>query len=336
MLRALRACSRSVAVKSRIRTAPPHSVPAAALVFFSFIAFASPGAAGQQPAAPSASPPPAAASGYAGSQVCQGCHEDLFKALEKSPHVAVETGKKRGWEGKACEACHGPGAKHAESGNPADIANPAKLKPAETDTLCLKCHLNTPAHASHTRDSHAHNDVSCTACHAIHKNGPNGLVPRTHAATNTLCASCHTAEWASFQRPYKHRLPEGAMDCTDCHDPHGSLRPGMLRMTAGNERSCVKCHAEVRGPFTFEHAPVRLEGCDTCHQPHGSANPRMLVRHEVRFVCLECHAALPAPNPSAMGAVPPAFHDLRSPRFQNCTICHQKIHGSHVDRNFLR
>ena len=39
---------------------------------------------------------------------------------------------------------------------------------------------------------------------------------------------------------------------------------------------------------------------------------------------------------SALGVVPPSFHDLRSPRFQNCTVCHQKIHGSYVDRNLLR
>ena len=39
------------------------------------------------------------------------------------------------------------------------------------------------------------------------------------------------------------------------------------------------------------------------------------------------------PASTALGVVPPAFHDLRSPRFQNCTVCHQKVHGSHVDRN---
>ena len=89
----------------------------------------------------------------------------------------------------------------------------------------------------------------------------------------------------------------------------------------------------------FEHAPVRLEGCTACHQPHGSANPRMLTRAEVRFVCLECHANLPTPALGAsgsLGTIPPAFHDLRSPRFENCTLCHQKVHGSYVSRDFLK
>ena len=63
---------------------------------------------------PSRRRPPKAAT-YVGSQTCQACHEDIFNAFQKSPHSVVETDKKRGWEGKACESCHGPGSKHAES-----------------------------------------------------------------------------------------------------------------------------------------------------------------------------------------------------------------------------
>ena len=37
-----------------------------------------------------------------------------------------------------------------------------------------------------------------------------------------------------------------------------------------------------------------------------------------------------------IGVVPPAFHDLRRRSYQNCTVCHQKIHGSYVDRNLLK
>jgi hypothetical protein len=34
--------------------------------------------------------------------------------------------------------------------------------------------------------------------------------------------------------------------------------------------------------------------------------------------------------------VVPAFHDLRTPRFRVCSTCHVKIHGSNVNRDFLR
>ena len=193
----------------------------------------------------------------------------------------------------------------------ADIRNPAKLRPAEADRVCLTCHLNQPTHVGRINSSHAKNQVGCVACHSIHKNGPNGLVARKAADINQLCAGCHTDVWASFQRPYKHRLPEGAMSCVDCHNPHGSVAAAhACRRSNANEPGCFKCHGDKRGPFTFEHAPVRLEGCAACHEPHGSANPRMLTRAEVRFVCLECHANLPAPTLPAngtLGTVPPGL-----------------------------
>jgi DmsE family decaheme c-type cytochrome len=280
-------------------------------------------------------PPP---SPYAGSEICGTCHEDLAKAFERNPHHAVETDKRRGWEGKACESCHGPAVKHTESATPEDIRNPSKLAAAATDRLCLTCHLGQPTHTGRLQNSHAKNQVACTSCHKIHANGPLGLVARKPAVVNEQCTGCHSNVMAQFQKPFGHRVPEGAMTCVDCHNPHGAVRPVMLRSFGANEPGCFKCHGDKRGPFTFEHAPVRFESCSTCHEPHGSVNPRMLTRPVVQQVCLECHANLPAAvaNKTAEGVVPPAFHDLRSPRFQNCTVCHQKIHGSHADRNLLR
>jgi len=288
----------------------------------------------QTPEKPAEPPKPAE---YVGSDTCQGCHEDIFNAFQKNPHHEVESEKKRGWQGKACESCHGPGSKHAESMNAADIINPAKLRPSETDRLCLKCHLNQPTHVGRISSAHAKNQVSCVSCHSIHANGPNGLVTRKPMEVNQQCAKCHADIWTSFQRTYRHRLPEGAMSCVDCHNPHGTFLPRSLQTVNANDPGCLKCHGDKRGPFTFEHPPLKMEGCAVCHEPHGSANPRMLTRAEVRFVCLECHSNLPAaPVGKTLGTVPPALHDLRSPRFQNCTICHQKVHGSYVDRDFFK
>jgi DmsE family decaheme c-type cytochrome len=273
-----------------------------------------------------------------GSEACGTCHEDIYKAFLKSPHAAVDSARKSKWQGKACESCHGPGSKHADSLAPADIVNPVKLDNVAADKDCLQCHLNKPTQIGRLESSHAKDGVPCTACHSVHAHGPDGLVARKPAAVNQQCGACHADVLAQFQRPFRHRVPEGAMSCVDCHNPHGSFRPGMMSLVSANEQPCLKCHSDLRGPFTFEHAPVRLEGCGGCHEPHGSANPRMLVRQEVRLVCLECHSSLPNTPASraALGVVPPAFHDLRSPQFQNCTVCHQKIHGSYIDRNLER
>lgn len=272
---------------------------------------------------------------FVGSETCQACHEDIFNAFQKSPHEIVGKDKKRGFVGNACESCHGPGSKHAESTDASLIVQPAKVAPAKADRICLTCHQNQATHTGRINSSHAKNQVSCVSCHFVHKDGGQNLVARKPAAVNQQCSGCHLDVWASFQKPYRHRLPENAMSCADCHDPHGSVLPRMVRATHGNEPACAKCHGEKVGPFPFEHAPVRLEGCGACHQAHGSANPRMLTRPQVSQLCMECHSNLPTPTPSmksTLGTVPPAFHDLRSPRFQNCTLCHQKVHGSYVDR----
>jgi DmsE family decaheme c-type cytochrome len=272
--------------------------------------------------------------GFAGTETCQVCHEDIYNGLAKNAHHVVDSDAKRGWQGRVCESCHGPGQAHTEGPSADNIRNPAKLTAAATDKICLNCHLNQPTQIGHLESSHAGNQIACTACHQMHTSQP--LVVRKAEATNKLCASCHLNEWAQFQRPFHHKLPEGDMNCVDCHNPHGSLRPPMLQSFAANEPGCFKCHGDKRGPFTFEHAPVRFEGCQACHEPHGSTNSRMLKRTDVRFVCLECHANLPQAPVKVAGVVPPAFHDLRLPVFQNCTVCHQKIHGSYVDRNLLK
>lgn len=286
-----------------------------------------------------AAPASSAPAEYVGSETCQACHEDIYKGLRTNRHWAVESDKKRGWDGKACESCHGPGSKHAESTSAEDIINPAKQAPNASERNCLKCHSNQPTNVGRVQGGHGRNSIACVSCHSIHKPPAQDVVKGRMARVNSLCAGCHQSTWAQFQKPFRHRLPENAMSCVDCHNPHGSFLPGDVRTVNANEPGCYKCHGDKRGPFVFEHAPVRFDGCQACHEPHGSANPRMLTRHEERFVCLECHANIGAPavqQTGTLGNVPPAFHDLRSPRYQKCSTCHIKIHGSNVNRGLVR
>ncbi|MBK9166845.1 MAG: DmsE family decaheme c-type cytochrome [Bryobacterales bacterium] len=276
--------------------------------------------------------PLAPAQEYAGTEMCAACHEEIFTKFQKSAHKRIE--RKTEWTDQACETCHGPGAEHAASGDIALIKNPSKLDAGAGDRSCLACHQNQPSPAGRIRNGHAHSQVSCAECHTVHGTREE-LVDRRPVSVNKQCATCHMDAWVQFQRPHTHRLAQGAMSCTGCHNPHGTAAPSNLNLVAANEPGCLKCHGDKRGPFTFEHAPVRLEGCQSCHEPHGSANPRMLTRHEVRFQCLECHSNIGA-SAGVLGGVAPAFHDTRNPRFRNCTVCHVKIHGSHINRALLR
>ena len=113
---------------------------------------------------------------YAGSEACAGCHEDIAKAFARNPHFNLE--KNKHWEGKACEACHGMGSKHAESASADDIINPAKQSAAKTDGICLACHRNQSTHVGRIQSGHSRSAIACTSCHDMHKIGADSSFAR--------------------------------------------------------------------------------------------------------------------------------------------------------------
>jgi DmsE family decaheme c-type cytochrome len=110
----------------------------------------------------------------------------------------------------------------------------------------------------------------------------------------------------------------------------------MAEQAVTNEEACLKCHTDKRGPFVYEHAPARIEGCETCHIPHGSMNAKLLKRPVVFTVCLECHNGGGTGIRASGVPVQTARHNLLDPKFQRCTTCHVKIHGSNNDQYFKR
>jgi len=276
---------------------------------------------------------------YIGAETCALCHADLAEAFKTTRHQALNVEVKRGWKDKACEACHGPGSLHAESADVKLIVNPSRIAPARENATCLGCHRNQNVRVCRIVAGHANDQIACGECHRIHPKAGERLVETRKPEANAQCARCHATQRAEFERPHTHPLSQGAMTCTDCHNPHDAFGAAQKRVSFGNEPGCINCHTDLRGPFVYEHAPMRLEGCTACHQPHGSQNPRLLTRASVARVCLECHAglgALTGAAANAIGAVPPSFHDITSPTFQACTTCHRRIHGSHVDRSLQR
>ncbi len=197
---------------------------------FVFLATAVLPAKGPQDAKPAApakaeAPKPAAKKDFVGSETCAGCHDEISTGFKTNRHVSLETNKRRGWDGKACESCHGPGSIHAETTEKTDILNPASMSAPKADALCLSCHKNTPTMTGMLQGGHGRNATACTSCHNVHKTGAESShqIHKSKTATNQQCASCHPAVMASFQRPHRHRVNEGAMGCTDCHNPHAAF-----------------------------------------------------------------------------------------------------------------
>ncbi len=282
--------------------------------------------------------------GYVGSNVCRTCHPDVWSNFFKNPHFKSVASGNAPPERTGCESCHGPGQAHvAARGGKETIPHAFSLMtPKQVLDDCLGCHARDLARANIRRSEHTLNDVACTSCHSIH-HSPTAkyLLARQQ---RDLCYSCHSTVRAQFDMPSKHRINEGFMQCTDCHNPHGAFaptwsmgqRPRMVDQALNNEEPCLKCHVEYRGPFVFEHPVVRVEGCEACHNPHGSMNPKLLRRPVVFIVCLECHNGGGSGTRNQGVDIQTARHNLFDPKFQQCTRCHVRIHGSNADPYFKR
>jgi DmsE family decaheme c-type cytochrome len=273
----------------------------------------------------------AQAGNYLGEDTCIGCHDTEGKQLHQTLHGKAQN-PRAPEAAHGCETCHGPGQAHLDDpSKPGSIRRFPTMKPRDVADTCLACHSRT--HTQWKGSMHDARNLSCITCHSIHS--PKSEKAQLKAVTTReTCAGCHKMEVAKLQRSGHMPLREGKMDCTSCHNPHGTTNVRMLRVGNWINETCVACHAEKRGPFLWDHAPVR-EACNTCHDPHGSNNDRMLVA-KLPMLCQRCHIGTRHPS---------TIYDAnqltaRSNRLigRGCVNCHAQIHGSNspAGNTFLR
>jgi DmsE family decaheme c-type cytochrome len=267
----------------------------------------------------------AAWAGNAHAAACAACHKDVVRSFAGNPHSRPT--RLPGREDEACENCHGPGKAHAENGAVSLIFDPARATAKNVDEKCQKCHEARRSHSEHS--VHGKGNVSCIGCHVIHADGAPKYLLRMEQPE--LCFQCHSEVKPQFSMPFRHKVQEGLINCTDCHDVHGALGENSLPSATWQFMVCTKCHVPAAGPFLYEHAAVKAEGCLACHYPHGGSNPGLLIEANVNTICLRCH--LPTPDSeTAVSAVPDHVQTARS---KSCTNCHGSIHGSNISAVFL-
>ena len=199
----------------------------------------------------------AQAPGFAGSESCQDCHENILNVWKGTRHSQAFSSPifQRDWVADG------------------------------SDIGCLACHTTgyDPASGKYTEEG-----IGCEACHGPfqpdHPQKPMSVKPDAE-----LCAQCHkqtTDEW----RASIHST--AGIVCEDCHNPH-SQTPKAETVTA----LCSNCHKERGDSFTHgTHANAGLE-CSNCHMytsPRSSSPAMGLVPTGHTFAvgsdaCIGCH-----------------------------------------------
>ncbi len=226
-----------------------------------------------------------------------------------------------------CEACHGPSAEHAKARKKAEVTpgivfgKDSASTVSEQNAPCLSCHQNGSQLGWHG-SAHESVDVACVSCHEIHVDRDPVFDPLEQ---QEICFECHQRVRADTYKTSGHGLRFGTMGCDGCHNVHDGFTERLMAKDTVND-TCYTCHAEKRGPFLWEHAPVS-EDCTYCHEPHGSNHPALLTRRPP-LLCQTCHSAADHPGDAYtsddLGQTP----KNRYMQSRACMNCHWQVHGS--------
>jgi predicted CXXCH cytochrome family protein len=194
-------------------------------------------------------------------KLCAGCHST------GSDHYS------QGWAelNIACESCHGPGKAHAEKPHLDNIVNPARLSVERSIDICLSCHQS----GKPPGDEYA---------------WPVGYQPGLELAKfwrpfKPEAGKKDSEFWANGTA-HKNRVQgntfvqsvmyHAKLQCTNCHDGHGSRNRSMTFKSAATNALCLTCHGPGKeaGPKYktlaehTHHSPLSAGSrCIECHMP---------------------------------------------------------------------
>lgn len=163
---------------------------------------------------------------------------------------------------------------------------------------------------------------TCVKCHNPHSKATGGAQKLLRGATpqnsSGACAACHPVAGKArtfkgvdvYRRASAHAnsakgakwpgAPYEPGECVNCHDPHGTSFPNMLRRNGLD--TCYICHVKTDatpslwpGDKTFKKS-AHAKNCVDCHNPHGVVDPKtnkpyakMLTKGEGGQFCFACH-----------------------------------------------
>jgi hypothetical protein len=215
------------------------------------------------------------------SHHCNWCHSVGYDT-ETRTYVEESIG---------CEACHGPGKKHAESQEAADIINPLKLSKVRADMICESCHTDGKDRNTKTYPF------------------PDGYVPGedlTEYYTDFFVPKPGSKGWYKGDLSYseRHRMflfwqtkfYSNARSCEVCEfDRQINKKAKGGYMT--KDEYCGTCHGDILVEFKAHsnHSPKDVR-CVECHPPSLDSTGERYSIHDHKFdfsgpekLCAECH-----------------------------------------------
>lgn len=201
---------------------------------------------------------------------CATCHVTGYRVLEVGPKNAVmkATFAERN---VGCESCHGPGLKHANSRNKADILNPRKVSKAEADRVCGYCHIRTENEFWHTAQGNAAEQVPHPVAGETYKPG--------------------TDNWTAW---YTDKLLLPGIhkdDPVNKNYPNTDLNNAFYQDEAAQKsgyHEALKHHQQYQEHLQSKHAKANLLGCIDCHGAHSGGDAKQIAANAA---CTSCHGA---------------------------------------------
>jgi predicted CXXCH cytochrome family protein len=263
------------------------------------------------------------------NETCAQCHDDKLKA--PVVHAPAED---------SCANCHTP--------HGSDRPSLLKIQPPQ---LCVNCHEDMQTELA-GKVVHGPVQVGCAQCHNPHSAQYKGLFQKD--GKKDLCLSCHVdvGKYIS-DAEHPHNALNKEKGCAECHNPHTSDQPLMLRKELS--QLCLSCHKEMRAELSgnFKHGPVKMNQCQGCHNPHGAKHEKILkVKFPTKFyneyqsglytLCFTCHESDIARDEKTLtltnfrnGDRNLHFVHVNAEKGRSCKACHA-VHSSDQKRHIRK
>jgi hypothetical protein len=207
--------------------------------------------------------------------------------------------------GVACEACHGPGARHAATKATGDIIHPGDVSNEQELAICGSCH--------------GPREPLFPILDARHRFRPGERYEERYQPLVIVDGPERSGEYFADGRPssssfeYQALLQsrchlQGGATCLTCHSaPHEPSGPNEVKI--GPDAGCRNCHREIaaQGAAHTHHRSAKGTSCVGCHMPPlvsgvldkfadhtiDVPNVQNTIGHGVPNACGVCHAGTP-------------------------------------------